>query len=307
MLYLLGAAAGAMMSVQTAVNSRLRSYVKTPFLSAMWSCLSSLILLLIMLLLTGGMALLTKDNFAGSSWWMFTGGFLGAFVLVGCIALFPILGAVQTTILPIFGQILLGILADSFGWFGYEKKIMSAAAAVGIGILIAGIICAVVLPDMKGASEKAAAGKNRLPWQCMGILAGMASAAQSAVNGRLGAVTGSSLLASCISVVTVCLVVFLINLRKGHFKSLRQLAGPKPPWWSLAGGLFGVGVVWSNAHAAPVIGTGMLMIFSVFGQLLFSILIQHFGWLGSGRKRIRPVQGAGLVLIFAGVVMAKML
>ena len=62
-----------------------------------------------------------------------------------------------------------------------------------------------------------------------------------------------------------------------------------------------------NAYAAPLIGTGMLMIFSVSGQLLCSILIQQFGWLGSTVKKIRPVQGLGLILILAGVVMAEML
>lgn len=318
MVFMLGAAAGVMMSVQTAVNSRLRSYVKTPFLSAMFSCFTSFLLLLLLLFITKGLSLFAEETFSGSAWWMFTGGFLGAFVLVGCIALFPVLGAVQTTVLPIFGQILMGILADAFGWFGYEKKIPSAASAVGILILVVGIVCAVILPDFRmrksnsqringeahQASNKAT---EKLGWQIMGILAGMASAAQSAVNGRLGSVTGSSLLASCISVATVCLVVAVINLKQHNFSTLPYLPAKRPPWWSLIGGVFGVGVVFSNAYAAPLIGTGMLMIFSVSGQLLCSILIQQFGWLESEKKKIRPVQGVGLLLILVGVVMAKMM
>ena len=306
MIWLLGIAAGSALSIQTAINARLRGYVKTPFLSAMASCFSSFVILVVLLLAGGNAHLFARDTFDGASWWMFAGGFLGSFVLVGCIALFPILGAVQTTVLPIFGQIIMGIMADTFGWFGYERKILSPAGAAGVVLLMTGIICTVVLP---GHSEnaKAASAPNRLFWQLIGILAGMASAAQAAVNGRLGVVTGSSLLASCISVGTVCVIVALINLGQGHFKTLRQLTGEKPPWWSLTGGLFGVCVVYLSAFAAPLIGTGMLMIFSVSGQLLCSILIQQFGWLGSAVKKIRPVQGLGLILILAGVVMAKML
>lgn len=324
MVFMLGAAAGIMLSAQTAINARLRAYVKTPFLSAMFSCFTSFVLLMILMLTSKGVSLFVRETFSGAAWWMFTGGLLGAFVLVGCIALFPVLGAVQTTVLPIFGQILMGILADAFGLFGYEKKILSAGAAAGIGILIIGIICVVILPDLKekaaqgsgmsGVSEAAGApgmpekrSGGRLGWQIMGILAGMASAAQAAVNGRLGVVTGSSLLASCISVGTVCLVVALINISQRNFSILRELPEEKPPWWALIGGAFGVGIVFLNAYAAPVIGTGMLMVFSVSGQLLCSILIQQFGWLGSAMKKIRPVQGIGLILILVGVVMAKML
>jgi transporter family-2 protein len=102
-------------------------------------------------------------------------------------------------------------------------------------------------------------------------------------------------------------VVALINLSQHNFRLLREVSGEKPPWWAFIGGIFGVGIVYSNAYAAPLIGTGMLMIFSVSGQLLCSILIQQFGWLGSTVKKIRPVQGLGLILILAGVVMAEML
>ncbi len=310
MVFLLAAAAGVMLSAQTAVNARLRIFVKTPFLSAMFSCSTSFILLMILLLATKGGSLFVRDTFSGTSWWMFTGGLLGAFVLVGCIALFPVLGAVQTTVLPIFGQILMGILADAFGWFGYERKILSAAATAGIGILIIGIVCAVILPGIEtrdGQASGETASEKKTGWQILGVLAGMASASQSAVNGRLGVVTGSSLLASCISVGTVCIVVALINISQHNFSTLRDLSEEKPPWWALIGGIFGVGIVFLNAYAAPLIGTGMLMIFSVSGQLLCSILIQQFGWLGSAMKKIRPVQGVGLALILVGVVMAKML
>ena len=310
MIYLLGIAAGSALSIQTAINARLRGYVKTPFLSAMASCFSSFVILVVLLLAGGNARLFAGDTFNGASWWMFTGGVLGSFVLVGCIALFPILGAVQTTVLPIFGQIIMGVMADAFGWFGYERKMLSLAGAAGVILLVAGIICTVILPGrLPGRSGKVKAGvaPNRLFWQLIGILAGMASAAQAAVNGRLGVVTGSSLLASCISVGTVCTIVALINLGQGNFKTLRHLTGEKPPWWSLTGGLFGVCVVYLSAFAAPRIGTGMLMIFLVSGQLLFSILIQQFGWLGSERKKIRPIQWVGLVLIFTGVIMAKMM
>ncbi len=309
MIYALGIAAGSMLSVQTAINAKLRGYVKTPFLSAMFSCLTSFLIILVMLLAGSGTGLISRDTFTGASWWMFAGGFLGSFVLVGCIALFPILGAVQTTVLPIFGQILLGILADAFGWFGYEKKLLSPMGALGTAVLVIGIIFAVVLPNRDPAAHGSgeAPVKNRLLWQIVGILAGMASAAQAAVNGRLGVVTGSPLLASCISVMTVVAIVALINLKQGNFGNLRHLKEEKPVWWSFTGGILGVGVVFLSAFAAPKIGTGMLMIFSVTGQLVFSMLIQQFGWLGSVQKKIGLVQGIGLVLILVGVVMAKMM
>ena len=288
MFILAGIIAGILLSMQTAANARLRSFVTSPFMSACISCTVSFLLVLLLLCVRsagGGMA---PPQFEGTVWWMYLGGVFGVAVLVGCIVLFPLLGAVQTTVLPIFGQILLGILADTFGWFGSKREPFSALSLAGVGILVAGIVFVVILPDIrkKGDGNTAVPQRRKWFWQAFAVLIGMSSASQAAVNGKLGASLGSALYASVFSIATVVILTLFINIQ---------------------GGAFGVGFILLNTAAVPVIGTGTLMVFSVAGQLTCSVLIQHFGWFYSQKKKIQSVQIVGLLLMLAGVVIVKIL
>ena len=309
MYALMGIIAGALLSMQTAANARLRSFVKSPYVSALISCIVSLVLafLLLAVLRVGGK--LPGADFSGTSWWMFLGGFFGVFVLTGCIILFPILGAVQTTVLPLFGQILLGALIDFFGWFGSAGKPFSLRFLAGIGILAVGIVCVVILPEQSVGKKNTPVLRNSQKRVCQAaaVLIGMASAAQATVNGRLGRVLGSPLYAAVISISTVVILALLINLKQGTLKSAGTLFRGRAALWAFPGGVFGVVFILLNASLAPVVGTGSLMVFSVAGQLLFSLLIERFGWFYAQRKAIRPVQILGLLLIMAGVVMVEVM
>ena len=53
----------------------------------------------------------------GEPLWIWFGGLLGVVALTGNILLFPHLGAVQTVVLPIAGQIMMGVVIDHFGFF----------------------------------------------------------------------------------------------------------------------------------------------------------------------------------------------
>ena len=307
MFMMAGIIAGILLSMQTAANARLRSYVGSPFASALISCTVSFLLVIMLLCVRTAGGGLTAPVFTGSVWWMYLGGVFGVGVLVGSIVLFPILGAVQTTVLPIFGQILLGILADAFGWFGGMIKPFSLRSLTGVIILIAGIVCVVVLPDRKTEKKDDSEIRQgrRWVWQVFGVLIGMASAAQAAVNGKLGSCLGSPLYASVSSIGTVVVLALLINIKQKTLNNIRSLSGTRAALWAVPGGIFGAAFILLNTTAVPVIGTGTLMVLSVAGQLFCSVLIQHFGWFYSQQKRILPVQFAGLLLVLAGVVIVR--
>ena len=307
MFILAGVIAGILLSMQTAANARLRSYVGSPFASALVSCTVSIVCILLLLCIRAAGGKRGPPVFTDTEWWMYLGGVFGVAVRAGCIILFPILGAVQTTVLPIFGQILLGILADSFGWFGSQMKQVTAVSLAGIAVLTAGIICVVILPKSKEKESSGLRTGQRWLWQLSAVMIGMASASQAAVNGKLGSCLGSPLYASASSIATVVILALLINLRLGTLRNIRRLGGNRSALWAIPGGIFGVAFILLNTAAVPVIGTGTLMILSVAGQLFCSVLIQHFGWFKSEKKSIMPVQIAGLLLMLAGVVIVKVM
>ena len=300
-----GVIAGILLSLQTAANARLRSYVGSPAASALVSCTVSFLLVIFLLCIRAAGGKLVPPDFTGTDWWMYLGGVFGVAVLAGCIILFPVLGAVQTTVLPIFGQILLGILADSFGWFGSQVKPATAVSFAGTGVLTIGIICVVILPNSKEKDSAGLQPGQRWLWRLFAVMIGMASASQAAVNGKLGSCLGSPLYASASSIATVVILALLINVKLGTLRNIRSLSGNKSALWAVPGGTLGVAFILLNTASVPVIGTGTLMILSVAGQLFCSVLIQHFGWFESEKKRIMPVQIAGLLLMLAGVVLVK--
>ena len=53
-----------------------------------------------------------------------------------------------------------------------------------------------------------------------------------------------------------------------------------PPWWAWVGGLAGAGYGLTAVLLAHRLGAATLMSLAVAGQLVCSVLLDHFGWLG---------------------------
>ncbi|MCY8111083.1 DMT family transporter, partial [Bacillus spizizenii] len=60
----------------------------------------------------------------------------------------------------------------------------------------------------------------------------------------------------------------------------------KAPKWSLLGGVMGVVYLTSIVVSVPFVGVGITMVAVIIGQLVMSMVIEHFGWLGSKKTRV---------------------
>lgn len=106
---------GFLLANQNPINADLRKIVGSPFLASGISNFVGSIFLGIITLVTS-QTLFPSFQFVGSHpAWIWIGGVLGGIFLTSNVLLFPRLGAVQTVILPILGQILMGTLID-FIW-----------------------------------------------------------------------------------------------------------------------------------------------------------------------------------------------
>jgi transporter family-2 protein len=76
----------------------------------------------------------------------------------------------------------------------------------------------------------------------------------------------------------------------------------KAPWYIwLAGGVLGVIYLTGNILLAPKLGAGALVALVVAGQLVFSVLLDNFGWFGFVQHPAGLARLAGCSLIIAGV------
>lgn len=296
--------AGLLNPVQTGVNSTLRSYLHTPILSSTVSFLVGLASLTIMTLLTCGTLLPSRETISGLPWWAWLGGLAGAIGLTGNIMLFPKLGGVLTALMPMLGQILMSMLIDTFGWFGTASIPMDSGRIAGLCLVIAGLILYMSGKKDEGSPKDI----SIILWSLAGVASGLTFAIQPAMNGRLAITIGSSIHAAFISfsASTVILLIILFST-PGERRNIPRVFTVKKPWWAWTGGLLGAYYVSVFALVTNQVGVGLVTLTSIMGMIIFSTVIDRNGLFGRTPQRIRPIQYAGLLLLFLGVVCIKLL
>lgn len=75
------------------------------------------------------------------------------------------------------------------------------------------------------------------------------------------------------------------------------------PAWAWLGGLLGAFYVASSVVVGPRLGAAALLALTVFGQLVASLVVDNYGWLGFPQHPLTLTRAAGVVLLLAGVVL----
>lgn len=78
-------------------------------------------------------------------------------------------------------------------------------------------------------------------------------------------------------------------------------------WWNWIGGPLGAFIVLAGAALTPRLGAAAFIAFVVGGQLLCSVLLDHFALMGLPEQSITPGRIFGVVLVVGGVYCIKYL
>lgn len=135
-------------------------------------------------------------------------------------------------------------------------------------------------------------------WALLGVLGGAASAIQTAINSLMGVRVGIFVAALISTTVTTTLLALWVipNLRIGAL--IEQLHGT--PAHLFLGGVFGGVFIVLMMVLAPRIGVGPTTLAAVCGQIVASLLIDHFGLLGVARLPVTAPQLIGAGMLLAG-------
>jgi transporter family-2 protein len=299
---------GAGLATQTAINSKLRQFLGSPYLASGISFMIGLLFLFILGRLLQQPMLPTASFVTTQPWWIWLGGVFGVIGLTGNIVLFSTLGSIQASVLPILGQIIMGVVIDQFGLFGSPTQSMTWLKLLGVVVLVVGVLITIGIigptdPLTKRAIAKVHV-KYELVYQIFGVAAGMLMASQTAINGHLGVQLGSSIQAATISFAIGTILLFLVIwLTHTSFSPIRDaVIATKHFWWLWCGGVIGGAYILCSAWLAPLLGTGQVVILALFGQLLFSEIVEHFGMFDSFAVPIEREKVIGLIVMFVSVV-----
>lgn len=141
-------------------------------------------------------------------------------------------------------------------------------------------------------------------WLVLAVVAGMLLPLQPAINKELKYHVGSHWSAALVSflVGTLLLVLMMLVMRPG-LPSADSLI--KAPWWAWLGGTIGAVFVTSSIVLVPKLGVVLLVGAVVFGQMISSVTIDHFGWVGMKREPISVLRVLGVALLLTGVVLIQ--
>jgi len=137
-LVLLLTLAGMGLTVQQAVNSRLRVAVGSPVLSALVSFLVGIVALGL-LAVFGAFGRGKLTDLGPLPWWAWIGGLFGAFYVTLAVIGVPKVGAAVVICCAVFGQLVAALLLDSFGWLGVPRVPLNPwriAGAVGLFVSV---------------------------------------------------------------------------------------------------------------------------------------------------------------------------
>jgi transporter family-2 protein len=135
----------------------------------------------------------------------------------------------------------------------------------------------------------------------LAFIAGIAIAVQAAVNSQLaGAMSGNTMAAAFYSFLTGMIALGVIAFLRGGLAESLSIV-PSQPAWRLVGGILGAGAIFCTVWLAPRIGLANLLVLVIAGQLLSSVAIDHYGWLGAAVRPAAAIKIAGAAVVLLGV------
>ena len=137
------------------------------------------------------------------------------------------------------------------------------------------------------------------------LLSGVGLAFQVGINATLAKGLNNPFMAALMSFIVggVGLALIATFIHRPAIPSVHSLQ--TMPWWVWTGGVLGALYVTSAIVAAPKIGTTQLVAYVITGQMIASLILDHYGLLGFEIKSISIGRIIGVFLLISGTLMIR--
>lgn len=122
---------------------------------------------------------------------------------------------------------------------------------------------------------------------------------QALINSKLNVAIGNPMAAALISFAGGFGVFLIVNIfSSAPLPSFSKISGLPP--YLLIGGLIGAVFIISAIFLVPKLGATAWVALLVTGQLIMSLILDHYGALGVPLKQINLIRVAGAILLLTG-------
>ncbi len=134
------------------------------------------------------------------------------------------------------------------------------------------------------------------------VMIGTLLPVQASLNAELTKLLKHPYLGAFISFFTGTLTLSLIILiQRAPVGDLKRLGSI--PFHYYMGGMMGALFVGSSIFLIPRLGPTLMMASFVTGQLISSVIIDHYGWFNMPVYAITPQRIIGIILLFSGLLL----
>ena len=138
----------------------------------------------------------------------------------------------------------------------------------------------------------------------LALVAGGLLSLQGAINANLGKAMGNPFHAGFVSFAVGLLTAFAgLYVTGARLPAMTNLMGH--PWYLYVGGALGVIYVTSVLMLIPKLGAANVVLAVFLGQIVASMLIDHFGLLGLARVPMDWYRAGGAGLMLAGLYLVQ--
>lgn len=300
MFIIIGILIGFILPIQTSMNATLRQNLHSPTMATLVSFMVGTLPLTILAFIIDGGIGFDLSVISQHPWWIWIGGVCGVIYLTSIVILFEKLGAAQTAIFPILGQIVTGLFIDHFGLFNTPQTAVRFAQIIGALCVVIGVVGTTLQPNKTKTTHKNTPKNANIQYQLLGIFAGGVVAFQTAINGQLGIALSSSIKGAFFSFAIGCLLTLLLLVHPKN-RPTQVVNLTHSPKWMWLGGFIGAAYVVGMVYLAPLIGIGLTVISSLLGITIGSLCVEHFGWLGTPTQRVTLLKIASVMIMLVGI------
>ena len=291
--------AGALQAIGNAMNAQLRGRMVNPWLAATVSFLP-IVFVFTTLFLTMPTPLPSLDSLSKMPWYAPLGGLAGAVAVFGGLAFIDKVGAGPFNGLTLTANIITSLALDAFGLFGLQAAGFKPLPWLGGLLMAAGVVFIAKTAGKKDEGEShGMSGKLLYPFI---LVAGALMAVGVVWNSQLRGALVNPWLAATVSFMPVVFAFALMFLLKPTPLPKRaDLAGIR--WWMPLAGITGAVAVFAGLLFVDKVGAGALNGLLITANLLTSVALDHFGWLGMRQVKAGPPRLLGAALMVGGIVL----
>jgi transporter family-2 protein len=143
-----------------------------------------------------------------------------------------------------------------------------------------------------------------IPLLLLALMIGALLPVQAGVNAQLRTAVGHPISAALISFLVGTLALAAVQVAVRAPISLTEAAA-RSSWWQWSGGVLGAIYIAAAVVLAPRLGAATLIATVVAGQMVASLVLDHYGLVGYALHPMNPWRVLGIILIIGGVVLIQ--